>query len=44
MHSFGSTAHAMYKFFTRAGKSLETFDESMFDTIRSKRVECNEVN
>eukprot|EP00976_Prorocentrum_cordatum_P040335 817849-Prorocentrum_minimum.AAC.1 len=44
LHSFASTAHAMYKFFTRAGKHVASFDQHMLDTVKSKRTQCDEVH
>jgi len=42
LHSFASTAHSMYKFFTRAGKHISSFDQTMLDTVKSKRAQCDE--
>eukprot|EP00238_Polyblepharides_amylifera_P011484 CAMPEP_0196577664 /NCGR_PEP_ID=MMETSP1081-20130531/6694_1 /TAXON_ID=36882 /ORGANISM="Pyramimonas amylifera, Strain CCMP720" /LENGTH=139 /DNA_ID=CAMNT_0041896643 /DNA_START=112 /DNA_END=531 /DNA_ORIENTATION=- len=42
MHGFASTAHVMYKTFTRAGLHLENWDENLRSNAQIRREKCNE--
>lgn len=43
LHSFASTAHVLYKLFTRAGRYSTHLDADMDQMALDKRKECAEV-